>query len=108
MYGIVGDGMWPNLPRVQTSLRLLGPPALPCCSFLGQGSPSKIDHRNKKGYHSSNLSLLEDLVVQTFVYQACLWASRETKLVGFLWFLIERHRQSPFYVNSVAQSESTI
>ena len=39
----------------------LGPPVVPFCPFLGEGSPTKIDYRNKSGTLILS-SLLEDLV----------------------------------------------
>ena len=56
----------PRATRVSRIASLGRPPVVPLCPFLGEGYPTKIDYRNKTRVPSySNLSNLEDLVLQT-------------------------------------------
>ena len=58
---ISGDGQETNREVVQQWCNLLGPPVVPFYTFLGEGSPTKVDYRQKGTLILA--SLLEELAL---------------------------------------------
>ena len=62
-------------------LPFLGPPAVPFYPFVGEGSPTKIDHRKSKNkYPYSNLSTRGPSFIGSFGQVSFLWGILEKSI----------------------------